>query len=191
MSGLWSAGSIVCACPDRTEAPGPARVETVENSTFSSSKAQKYEELDAQVKAVLSEEDDPLVWMSTLACLIREIFGFLWAGFYRVRGRELLVGPYQGTLGCLRISFDRGVCGACARGGETVIVEDVHAFPGHIACDSRSRSEIVVPVFDRAGRLRAVLDVDSAETGTFDVVDRQGLERVVSRMRGLQWTQPN
>lgn len=146
-----------------------------------------YDELIGQAEAVLATETDPIVWMTTLACLIREAFGFLWVGFYRARGRELLVGPYQGTIGCLRISFDRGVCGACARQRKTVIVDDVQRFPDHITCDSRARSEIVVPVFDASGVLRAVLDIDSREVGTFDEVDQAGLERLVAPMRDLRW----
>ena len=91
---------------------------------------------------------------------------------------ELVVGPYQGTLGCLRIPFGKGVCGTSAQKGETIIVEDVHAFPGHIACDSRSNSEIVVPVYDKDGKLAAVLDVDSTEIGSFDEDDKEGLEAI-------------
>lgn len=125
--------------------------------------------------------------MATLACLIREKLQHFWVGFYRVVGDELAIGPYQGTLGCLRISFDRGVCGACATRRETVIVPDVHRFPGHIACDARSKSEIAAPVFDRRGRLRAVLDVDSAELNAFDDCDRQNLEIIVDWMRDLEW----
>ncbi len=154
------------------------------------SKSQRYENFLHEVDAVLAGEDDPVLWMATVASLIRGRFDFLWAGFYRVRGRELWVGPYQGAPGCLRIPFERGVCGACARSETTVIVQDVHAWSDHIACDSRSRSEIVVPVFDRSGRLRAVMDIDSEEIGTFDEFDRQGLERLVSRMKDLQWNVP-
>ncbi len=151
-------------------------------------KTGRYNQLKRAAVAILGEETDPLAWMSTLSCLIRETMGFYWVGFYVVRDGELVVGPYQGTLGCLRISFDRGVCGACARRRETVIVPDVHAFPGHIACDARSQSEIVSPVFDAEGRLRAVLDIDSDELNSFDEEDGQHLEELLSRMRGLRWT---
>jgi L-methionine (R)-S-oxide reductase len=161
------------------------------SGTVEDSKTEKYAELLRQVEAVLADEDDPIAWMATLACLIQGLFGFLWVGFYRVRGKELIIGPYQGTLGCLRIPFERGVCGACAKQEQTMVVEDVHAFPGHISCDARSRAEIVVPVLDDTGCLRAVLDIDSDQTGTFDEVDREGLERLVSRMKGLQWTVPS
>ncbi len=151
-------------------------------------KTGRYHELKRAAAAILNEETDPLAWMATLSCLIRETMGFHWVGFYVVREGELVVGPYQGTLGCLRISFDRGVCGACARRRETVIVPDVHAFPGHIACDSRSRSEIVSPVLDGDGRLRAVLDIDSDQLNSFDEEDRLHLEELLSGMRNLKWT---
>jgi GAF domain-containing protein len=100
------------------------------------------------------------------------------------RDRELVVGPYQGTLGCLRIAFGRGVCGAAAETGRTQIVEDVHAFPGHIACDGRSESEIVVPVFDPAGTLIAVFDVDATRKAAFDAVDAEALEGLIRRVFG-------
>ena len=125
--------------------------------------------------------------MATVSAMLAQAFAprFFWTGFYVVdpiKGDELVVGPYQGTLGCLRIAFGRGVCGAAAARGETLVVDDVHAFPGHIACDARSRSEIVVPVRDRAGRLIAVLDVDSAEPAAFDAADRAGLEAMVAQV---------
>lgn len=148
-----------------------------------------YRKLLTDVQALLSEERDPVVWMASLACLIHHQLGFFWVGFYRAVEGELVIGPYQGTVGCLRISFDRGVCGACATAGETIIVPDVHEFPGHIACDSRSQSEIVVPVFDAEGELRAVLDIDSTTVGEFDGLDQTYLEQIVSLMKGLRWTQ--
>ncbi len=121
--------------------------------------------------------------MATVASMLAEAFDrFFWTGFYVVDPRkrgELVVGPYQGTLGCLRIVFGRGVCGAAAIERRTVIVPDVDAFPGHIACDSRSRSEIVVPVFDGGGDLIAVFDVDSTELAAFDEVDAAGIERIL------------
>jgi L-methionine (R)-S-oxide reductase len=128
---------------------------------------------------------DPIAGMATIACLVRHAFGHLWTGFYRVvePGRLLRVGPYQGTLGCLDITFGRGVCGTAAAERRTVVVEDVHAFPGHIACDARSASEIVVPVFDAAGALIAVFDVDSERRGAFDDDDRVGLERLLAWFR--------
>jgi GAF domain-containing protein len=143
--------------------------------------AEAYEELRSQTDAVLEGIDDPVAAMATISALIQNAFGHLWTGFYRVVEPDQLlrVGPYQGTLGCLEIEFGKGVCGTAAAKGETVIVDDVLAFPGHITCDARSRSEIVVPVFDRNHKLIAVLDIDSDEPGTFGDVDRKGLERVV------------
>lgn len=144
-------------------------------------KPQAYSLLAAQLDAVLAGVEDPIAGMATLSALVHHGFGHLWTGFYRVTpaGDALRVGPYQGTLGCLDIAFGRGVCGAAAAEQRTVIVPDVRAFPGHITCDARSRSEIVVPVFDRAGRLTAVLDVDSDRPAAFDDDDRRGLEALV------------
>jgi len=150
-------------------------------------KAEKYRVLREWVTQVLGEEQDPVAWMATFACLAHEAFGFLWIGFYRLVEGELVVGPYQGSLGCLRISVGKGVCGTAAARKETVVVEDVEAFPGHIRCDSRSRSEIVVPVLDRSGEVRAVLDVDSEVPGAFDETDRTELELILLAARGLPW----
>lgn len=108
---------------------------------------------------------------------------FFWTGFYRLLDGRLVVGPYIGTVGCLRIELGRGVCGTAAARRETIVVPDVHAFPGHIACDPRSKSEIVVPVFDAAGDLIAVLDVDSDQPDAFDDEDRRGLEKIVTLFR--------
>ena len=144
-------------------------------------KVQAYADLEMQIEAVLEGTVDEIAAMATMSAVIHHSFGHLWTGFYRVvePGRLLRVGPYQGTLGCLDIAFGRGVCGTAAAERRTVVVPDVHAFPGHIACDARSRSEIVVPVFDSAGALLAVLDVDSDRPAAFDEEDRVGLERVV------------
>ncbi len=132
-----------------------------------------------QLDVVLEGIDDEIAAMATISCLVHHGLGFLWTGFYRVVGPSLLrVGPYQGTLGCLEIAFGRGVCGTAAAERRTVVVPDVDAFPGHIACDGRSKSEIVVPVVDEAGRLLAVLDVDSERPGTFDDEDARGLEAI-------------
>ena len=145
-------------------------------------KSEAYAQLDAHVRAVLAGVDDPVTGMATVSCLVHHAFGHLWTGFYRVvdPGRLLRVGPYQGTLGCLEIAFGRGVCGTAAAEGRTVVVDDVEAFPGHIACDGRSRSEIVVPVWGPDGALAAVLDVDSDRAAAFDDADREGLERLVT-----------
>lgn len=151
-------------------------------------KRARYAEVRAQLEAVLAGEDDLLAGMASMACLLHHAFPYYyWTGFYRrVAAEELLVGPYQGTLGCLRIPFSRGVCGAAARERRTQLVEDVHAFPGHIACDAQSASEIVVPVLDEAGELIAVLDVDSTLPAAFDAVDRQELEAMVALLAGLR-----
>ena len=151
-------------------------------------KAQAYAELEAHLAAVLDGITDEIAVMATMSCLLHHGFGHLWTGFYRVvePGRLLRVGPYQGTLGCLDIAFGRGVCGTAAAEGRTVVVEDVHAFPGHIACDGRSASEIVVPVYGRDGALLAVFDVDSDRRGAFDDDDRVGLERILAWFAGSE-----
>jgi L-methionine (R)-S-oxide reductase len=141
-----------------------------------------YKRVTQEIETTLKDETDLLAAMVTVVCLLHQAFdSYFWTGFYRRVGPdELLIGPYQGTLGCLHISFDRGVCGACASSQQTVIVPDVHQFPGHIACDPNSKSEIVVPVFDQAGHLIAVLDVDSDQCNTFDEIDQRYLEGIVS-----------
>ena len=146
-------------------------------------KRQAYAELESHIDAVLEGVRDEIAEMSTVSALIHHGFGHLWTGFYRVTepGKRLLVGPYQGTLGCLEIAFGSGVCGTAAAEGRSVVVTDVNDFPGHITCDSRSRSEIVVPVRGPGGELIAILDIDSAETDTFDDDDREALERIVQR----------
>ncbi len=149
-------------------------------------KAERYAEVEAEILAVLDGETNRVARMATVASMLADAFpAFFWTGFYVVdpdkRG-ELVVGPYQGTLGCLRIAFGRGVCGTAAAMRETQIVEDVHAFPGHIACDPRSASEIVVPVFDASGALIAVFDIDAIETSAFDAADRHALERLMAKV---------
>jgi L-methionine (R)-S-oxide reductase len=147
-------------------------------------KGERYAEVAAEIAAVLAAEPNLTARMATVASMLHDAFdSYFWTGFYVVdpaKGDELVVGPYQGTLGCLRIAFGRGVCGTAAARRETQLVEDVHAFPGHIACDSRSNSEIVVPVFDKAGALIAVFDVDSTELAAFDAVDAEWLERILA-----------
>jgi GAF domain-containing protein len=144
-------------------------------------KTEAYAELKQHVLAVLEGIDDDIAAMSTMSCLLHHAFGHLWTGFYRVvkPGQLLRVGPYQGTLGCLEIQFGKGVCGTSAAKRETVVVADVHAFPGHITCDGRSVSEIVVPVFGKDRELIAVLDIDSEHKATFDEVDRRELEELM------------
>jgi GAF domain-containing protein len=149
-------------------------------------KAERYGALRLEIAAVLDGESNRVAQMATVASMLAQAFDtFLWTGFYVVDGetsRELVVGPYQGALGCMRIRFGQGVCGTAAADVRTVIVADVDAFPGHIACDSRSRSEIVVPVLDARGALIAVLDVDSAVPAAFDAVDQGGLEAIVRQV---------
>jgi GAF domain-containing protein len=143
-------------------------------------KADAWAQLEAQLAALLEGLDDDVAAMATISCVIHHGFGHLWTGFYRVVAPALLrVGPYQGTLGCLEIAVGRGVCGTAAAERRTVIVPDVEAFPGHIACDSRSRSEIVVPVFDAIGALKAVFDIDSTALAAFDEQDARALERIL------------
>lgn len=149
-------------------------------------KAARYAEVEAEILAVLEGEPNRTARMATVSAMLADAFEtYFWSGFYVVdaeKPQELVVGPYQGTLGCLRIAFGRGVCGAAAATRQTQIVPDVHAFPGHIACDSRSESEIVVPVFDRSGALIAVFDVDSTEKSSFDTVDAEALERLLAKV---------
>ena len=150
-------------------------------------KISKYKQIDEQLKAVFANEghDRPIsdmVKMVTLNSILKcEITYFDWVGFYLVVADDMLeVGPYQGTVGCFFIPFGKGVCGAAAASGETIIVPDVHAFPGHIACDTGTRSEIVVPVF-RNGKLIAVLDVDSNQPAAFDAIDQSALESILTQ----------
>lgn len=145
------------------------------------SKEDKYALLYAQIKSITEGEDDLIANMANVAAMIQETFGFWWTGFYRVVGKELVLGPYQGPLACSRIAFGKGVCGTAWKNAKTSIVPDVDAFPGHIACSSASKSEIVVPVFNADGAsIIAVLDIDSASYATFDEIDRIWLERIVS-----------
>jgi L-methionine (R)-S-oxide reductase len=149
-------------------------------------KQEAYDQLQAHVASVLAGVGDEIAAMATMSCLVHHAFGHLWTGFYRVvePGRLLRVGPYQGMLGCLEIAFGKGVCGTAAAERRAVIVPDVEQFPGHITCDSRARSEIVVPVFGTGGSLSAVFDVDSEHPATFDEEDARGLQRLVDWFRG-------
>ena len=152
-------------------------------------KAEKYAECLSAIRAIWSDEGgaslDDIALMATINSVLANAFdSYFWTGFYRVCGNRLVVGPYIGTLGCLQIDFGKGVCGTAAARRETVIVPDVSQFPGHIACDAASKSEIVVPVFGPEGELIAVLDVDSDRLAAFDEEDRVGLERIVALFRG-------
>lgn len=140
-------------------------------------KSQKYEELLPQLQSLLSGESDPVARMANVAAVLHEAMGFWWTGFYRVQGDQLVLGPFQGPVACFRIARGRGVCGTAWSRKETVVVPDVEEFPGHIACSSESRSEIVVPLL-RNGEVTAVLDIDSRELATFDDVDRFYLEKI-------------
>jgi L-methionine (R)-S-oxide reductase len=146
-------------------------------------KDRAYAMLHATTAATLAGITDPVAGMATISSLVHHAMGFLWTGFYRVVDGKLLIGPYQGTLGCLEIDIGRGVCGTAARERRTVVVTDVSHFPGHIACDARARSEIVVPVFDGRGDLIAVFDIDSERPNTFSDADGRGLERMMTWFR--------
>ena len=160
--------------------------EAFNDKTLTADTSARYAEVAEEIASVLDGETNLTARMATVASMLASSFDhYFWTGFYVVdplKERELVVGPYQGTLGCLRIAFGRGVCGAAAATRQTQIVEDVHAFPGHIACDSRSASEIVVPVFDASGDLIAVLDVDATVVAAFDAVDAEALERLMARV---------
>jgi L-methionine (R)-S-oxide reductase len=157
--------------------------EDFDPARLAAEKTARYAELAEMIAAVLEGEPNPVARMATVASMLSAAFEhFFWTGFYVVdpaKGDELVVGPYQGTLGCLRIAFGRGVCGKAAATGEIQIVDDVNAFPGHIACDTRAVSEIVVPVRDGAGRLIAVFDVDATVPAAFDADDAAGLDAIL------------
>lgn len=161
----------------------PPMVETSDSPT-KTDKASQYAQLLRQVESAIEGLDDNVSTMATVcAILFPALSAASFVGFYRVVAPDLLrIGPYQGPLACLEITFGHGVCGTAAETGISQIVADVEAFPGHIACDPTARSEIVIPVRDAAGRLAAVLDVDSRQTASFDDVDRAGLERIVAVM---------
>lgn len=144
-------------------------------------KEEKYISILPQTASLLEGEDDIIANMANLSALLHQAFGFWWTGFYRVAGKELILGPFQGPLACVHIPFGRGVCGTAWKNGETVVVPDVEEFPGHIACSSESRSEIVVPV-KKGGEIVAVLDIDSRELGCFDDIDRKYLEKIVENL---------
>lgn len=142
-------------------------------------KRELYEQAGQRIRALVAGEPDRIARMAaTVAVLHGMMPHYYWTGFYRVCGDSLVIGPYQGTPGCGRIAWGRGVCGTAWASGECQIVPDVHAFPGHIACDARSASEVVVPVRDAQGRVIAVFDVDSLATAAFDAVDREELEGI-------------
>lgn len=141
-------------------------------------KEEKYEVLYRQIEALMEGESDMIANMANVAAMIHSTFHFWWTGFYRVVGEELVLSPFQGDLACSRIKYGRGVCGTAWKSQTTQVVPDVELFPGHIACSSLSRSEIVVPVW-RGGEIVAVLDIDSEHLATFDEVDKLWLEKIV------------
>ncbi len=143
-------------------------------------KEEKYRLLTAQIKSLIIGENDSISVMANICAAIHEAMGFFWTGFYVVKDNELRLGPFQGPVACMHIGFGRGVCGTAWKERQTLVVPDVEQFPGHIVCSSLSQSEIVVPVFDAIGQVKAVLDIDSKELATFDSVDRQWLEQIVA-----------
>ncbi len=142
-------------------------------------KEERYALLYEQIMALLEDETDEVARMANMASMIHFTFGFFWTGFYRVVGEELVLGPFQGPLACMRIRHGKGVCGSAWAAGRTLVVPDVDQFPGHIACSSLSRSEIVVPLW-REGQVWGVLDIDSKELATFDETDQTWLEKIVA-----------
>ena len=145
-------------------------------------KEKHYQELAKQISALVEGETDSISVMANVSAAIHEAMGFFWTGFYIVKGDELRLGPFQGSVACMHIPYGRGVCGTSWQRKATIVVPDVEEFPGHIACSSLSRSEIVVPVFDANGNVTAVLDIDSRELNTFDEVDQRWLEEIVSKL---------
>lgn len=143
-------------------------------------KEDKYRSLLPQVKSLCEGEDDMIAKMANVAALLHTEFGFWWTGFYRVVNNELLLGPFQGPLACVHIGYGKGVCGTAWKERRAVVVPDVEEFPGHIACSSESRSEIVVPMNNKDGEIIAVLDIDSRELGTFDDTDAHWLAQIVA-----------
>ena len=142
-------------------------------------KTEKYQLLYEQIKALLDKENDEIANMANVAALIHETFNFWWTGFYRVIDNELVLGPFQGPIACTRIAYGKGVCGTSWKEAQTIVVKDVHEFPGHIACSNASQSEIVVPIF-KENKVIAVLDIDSEKLATFDETDKEWLEKTVS-----------
>ena len=141
-------------------------------------KIEQYELLYEQIKALINKESDIIANMANVAAIIHETFNFWWTGFYRIIDNELVLGPFQGPIACTRIAYGRGVCGTAWKEKKTIVVEDVHQFPGHIACSSASKSEIVVPIF-KNNQVVAVLDIDSEKLATFDNIDKEWLEKLV------------
>jgi GAF domain-containing protein len=147
-------------------------------------KEEQYKLLVSQIASLIDGEKDMIAVMSNVAAAIHQTMGFWWTGFYRVAGDELVLGPFQGPVACMHIPFGKGVCGTAWKQAETIVVPDVEQFPGHIACSSESKSEIVVPVFCSNETVAAVLDIDSEKLNTFDETDRKYLEEICKL---IQW----
>lgn len=147
-------------------------------------KIEKYKLLYNQIKSLIQNENDTIANMSNVAAIIHETFKFWWTGFYRVINNELVLGPFQGPVACTRIAYGKGVCGTSWKEAKTIVVEDVHQFPGHIACSSASKSEIVVPIF-KDNQVVGVLDIDSEDLATFDNIDKEWLERIIELAQPL------
>lgn len=153
----------------------------------SASKKERYDELVPQVKALVADEPDLVANLSNVVAALRQTMNFFWVGFYLVKDQQLVLGPFQGPIACTRIDFGKGVCGTCWKEARTILVPDVDQFPGHIACSSDSKSEIVLPVI-KDGKVVMVLDVDSDKLNDFDATDEQGLTAIVQlvgRLRGI------
>ncbi|HYC38996.1 MAG TPA: GAF domain-containing protein [Chitinophagaceae bacterium] len=153
-------------------------------SIVSGTRAEQYESLIPQLRALLDGEPDLVANLANVAAALKEQFGWLWVGFYIVKNEELVLGPFQGPVACTRIRKGKGVCGSSWERGETIVVKDVEKFPGHIACSNLSRSEIVVPV-KRQDRVVAVLDADSSDYGSFSETDRHYLEKIADLIPGF------
>ena len=148
------------------------------NIDRSSSKSEKYEQLIPQILALVKGESNRVAILATVSAVLHEAFDFFWTGFYLVEGSELIVGPFQGPVACLRIQKGKGVCGSAWENEQSIIVPDVNKYPGHIACSALSQSEIVIPMISDSGKVLGVLDIDSTELDAFDDVDRNNLEKL-------------
>ncbi|MBQ8157459.1 MAG: GAF domain-containing protein [Prevotella sp.] len=149
-------------------------------------KREQYQLITEQIRALIEGETDKVAVMANVCAVIHETMGFWWTGFYRVKGDELVLGPFQGPVACMHIGYGKGVCGTAWKEQHTIVVPDVEQFPGHIACSSLSRSEIVVPVFTQDGSVSAVLDIDSKELATFDTIDKEYLEEICKLLSPLK-----
>lgn len=149
-----------------------------------------YEEIAPQIEALIAGETDLVANLANIAAVLREAFGFFWVGFYLKKENQLVLSAFQGTIACTRIDFDKGVCGHAYTTKETIIVPNVDEFPGHIACASASKSEIVLPIFDKSGEVFGVLDVDSDKLNDFSKIDAEGLEKVIKIIEGFLAAKP-